>query len=100
MLSELEQFSLDLIQLRRPAVQAVFAFEVVPLIVVFDLAGLLVCECHSFDWKMFDWRHLHYSPLYFVAATTAAIVVVARISNFCIEEVLDVFLWLTIEWLY
>lgn len=83
-LSGLEQFSLDLIQLRRLVEQAVFEFEVVPLIVVFDLADLMVCEYHLFDLKMFDLRHLHYSQLCFVVATIAAtaavaVVVVARI---------------------
>lgn len=76
-LSGLEQFSLDLIQLRRLVEQAVFEFEVVPLIVVFDLADLMVCEYHLFDLKMFDLRHLHYSRLCFVVAT--AVAVVARI---------------------
>lgn len=90
-LSELVQFSLDPIQPRRPAVQVVFAFEVVPLIVVFDWAGSMVCVYHLFDWKMFDLRHLHYSRLNFVAATTAAaavviVVAVARIPNLLFKK--------------
>lgn len=81
-LSEWEQFSLDLIQPRRlvERVASVFEFEVVPLIVVFDLAGSMVCECRLFDWKMFDLRHLHCSQLNFVVATIAA-AAVAKIDK-------------------
>lgn len=81
MLSEWERFSLGLSQQRRLVEQVVFEFEAVPPMVVFDLAGLMVCGYHLFDSKMFDLRHLHCSQLYFAVAMLVAVATVVAVAK-------------------